>query len=47
MGLFGVWECMECGSVWSIGVFGVWECGNVLNFGVWECFRILGVFGVS
>ena len=33
MGVYGVWECMECGNLWGVevsgcfvGVYGVWEC---------------------
>ena len=28
VGLFGLWECLGCGSVWVVGVFGLWGCSG-------------------
>ena len=39
MGVYGVWECMECGNLWGVEVsecfVGVYGCVGV--YGVWEC----------
>ena len=39
VGVYEVWECMGCGSVWSVETYGVWKCLDALweCMGLWEC----------
>ena len=43
VGVYRIWKCIECGSVWGVYwvweyIYGVWEymgCGSVWGVGMW------------
>ena len=42
-----MWECMWCGSVYSVEVYVVWECMDVGVYVEWKCMVCGSVWGVG
>ena len=42
-GVCGVWVCVQCGCVYSVGVYTVFACVNV----VWVCVQCECVYSVG